>query len=223
MTWRLLIWSKKWSDNNHSSERPSGTQRGIQRGKKQKSNMKTKPRSTQRSVLMHTCSPFPVCLRPKEQMCWFSIIMHDRSGCCFCDGHLGAATGSLFLLQVDGRCFFRAARCADALNSSIRQFQLLFQQRCTFILCHIVYICFFLITPLFSRASINANDLFKSDVSALKAHMAALSESCGTLKESHYLIFCRRAAFLTSLQRKVCASFAAFHCFKNSTGCEYWL
>lgn len=69
--------------------------------------MKTKSRSTFRSVLMRTCSNFPVCLRLKQQMCLFSIIMHNRSGCCFCDGHQGAATGLSFLLQVDGRRRFR--------------------------------------------------------------------------------------------------------------------
>lgn len=70
--------------------------------KKGGKNMKTKSRSTCRSLLMSTCSPFPVCLRPKQQMCWFSIIMHHRSGCCICDGHLGAAMGSSFFLQADG-------------------------------------------------------------------------------------------------------------------------
>lgn len=80
-----------------------------------------------------------------------------------------------------------------------------FMSHCLRFFCSFFYYIF----P-FSRASINANDLFKSDVSALKARMAALSESCGMLKESHYLILCRRTTFLSSPQRKVCASFCAF-------------
>lgn len=156
---------------------------------------------------MCSCFSFPACLKTEQHVCWFGIIMRYRSGRCFRDGHPGAASGPVFWLQVDDGCLVWASLRTGALDSSIRQFQLLFQQQWTFILCHIVRISL-LHTPSHApELALMLMICFKAVWLLWRLATAALSEGCGMLKESHYLILCRRSAFPSSPQQKVHTSF----------------
>lgn len=86
----------------------SGTQRGSEEGGGEKKSFKHEKQMKKRFQVCPDAQlpSFSVCLKPKQHLRSFGIIMHNRSGSCFHGGHPGAVHWSTFFLQVDGRCMF---------------------------------------------------------------------------------------------------------------------